>query len=69
MEVHDLVLAKLAAGRSRDMEFAAETIRHGLADPLELEHRAADLPLDDQHRAHVLTLLQSAVAKAAAQPT
>ncbi|HEY3759667.1 MAG TPA: DUF6036 family nucleotidyltransferase [Solirubrobacteraceae bacterium] len=69
MEVHDLVLAKLAAGRSRDLEFAAETIRHGLADPWELEHRATDLPLDDQHRAHVLTLLQSAVAKAAASST
>jgi hypothetical protein len=69
IEIHDLVLAKLAAGRDRDMEFAAEAIRHGLADPLELQRRAGDLPLDDHHRAHVLTLLQGAMAKAAAQST
>jgi hypothetical protein len=66
MEVHDLVLAKLAAGRDRDVEFAAEAIRHDLADPLELRRRVADLPLDENHRAHVLILLQSAIAKAVA---
>ena len=31
MEIHDLVLAKLAAGRPHDLEFAAEAIRHRLA--------------------------------------
>jgi hypothetical protein len=69
MEIHDLVLAKLAAGRDRDVEFAEEAIHHRLADPLELQRRAGDLPLDDDHRAHVLTLLRSAVAKAAARRT
>jgi hypothetical protein len=69
MEVHDLVPAKLVAGRERDVEFAAEAIRHGLADPLELRRRVADLPLDEHHRTHVLILLQSAIAKAATRPT
>ena len=69
MEIHDLVLAKLAAGRSRDVEFAAEAIRHALADPLELARRVDDLPLDEDHRAHVLMLLQGAVAEVAAHRT
>ncbi len=64
MEANDLVLAKLAAGRDRDMQFAEEAIGHGLAQPRELLRRAADLPLDDDHRTYVLTLLESAIAKA-----
>jgi hypothetical protein len=32
MEIHDLVLAKLAAGRRHDLEFAAEAIRSRLVD-------------------------------------
>jgi hypothetical protein len=32
LEVHDLVLAKLAAGRSRDFEFAEEALRARLVD-------------------------------------
>jgi hypothetical protein len=31
-QIHDLVLAKLAAGRTHDLEFAAEAIRGGLVD-------------------------------------
>jgi hypothetical protein len=45
LEVHDLILSKCAAGRERDWEFAKQALRHGLVDPLELQHRAADLPL------------------------
>jgi hypothetical protein len=32
LEVHDLVLAKLAAGRQHDLTFAEDAIREGLAD-------------------------------------
>ena len=32
LEIHDLLLAKLAAGRGHDTDFAAEAVRHGLAD-------------------------------------
>jgi len=45
LEVHDLVLSKCVAGRERDWQFANEALRHGLADPQELQRRAADLPL------------------------
>lgn len=33
MEAHDLVLAKCAAGRGRDWQFAEEAIRHGVVYP------------------------------------
>ena len=36
LEVHDLVLAKLAAGREHDLEFAADALREGLVDPDQL---------------------------------
>ena len=37
MEIHDLVLAKLAAGRPHDFEFVDEAIRAGLADHEQLK--------------------------------
>lgn len=45
LEIHDLLLSKCVAARERDWEFAGEALRHGLADPEELERRASDLPL------------------------
>jgi hypothetical protein len=64
MEAHDLVLAKLAAGRERDMEFAEEAIRNDIVQPQELLRRVPDLPLDSPHLEHVRSLLQSVIAKA-----
>ncbi len=65
MEAHDLVLAKLTAGRQRDMEFAEEAVRGEIVQPQELLRRVRDLPLDDRHREHVRSLLESVIAKAA----
>jgi len=64
MEAHDLVLAKLAAGRERDIEFATEAIRHDIVQPQELLRRVQDLPLDGSYQEHVRSLLESAIAKA-----
>jgi hypothetical protein len=64
LEVHDLVLAKCAAGRSRDLEFANEAIRHRLVEPEELLRRVADLPLADAGRAYVRVLLEGVIAQA-----
>ena len=36
MEIHDLVLAKLAAGRPHDLDFTATTMRNGLVDRQQL---------------------------------
>jgi hypothetical protein len=48
LEVHDLVLAKLAAGRPHDYEFAKEAIRSGLVDTEQLRLGVDLLP--DSHR-------------------
>ena len=57
MEVHDLVLAKCAAGRERDQEFAHEAIRANLVSQEVLQTRVDDLPLDEDERARVRRML------------
>lgn len=49
MEVHDLVLAKLAAGRPHDIEYAREAIAAGLVDVNRLLELVESMP--DSHRA------------------
>jgi hypothetical protein len=44
LEAHDVVLAKLAAGRAHDREFAVRALRAGLVDPRELRRRARLMP-------------------------
>jgi hypothetical protein len=46
MEVHDLVLAKLAAGRPHDLEFAEEAIRSSIVDRERL-HLGVNLMRED----------------------
>jgi hypothetical protein len=48
LETHDLVLAKLAAGREHDLEFAAEAIRSGLVDKDRLRSGVGLMP--ESHR-------------------
>lgn len=55
LEPHDLVLAKLAAGRSRDWDFAREALAAGLVDPAVLRSRAGDLPVDPERLAAVVS--------------
>ncbi len=63
MEPHDVVLAKCAAGRERDWEFAREAIRHGVVDADELLGRVEDLPLPPAEREHVGRLLRAIVVE------
>jgi hypothetical protein len=53
IEAHDLVLAKLAAGRDRDWEFARICVEHGLCDLATLLERCTDLPLAREDVAHI----------------
>jgi len=43
LDAHDLVVAKLVAGRPKDHEFATALIRGGLVDVAVLEARAATI--------------------------
>ena len=48
LDMHDLVLAKLAAGREHDAEFAVEALRAGLVDPEQLKLGVELMP--ESHR-------------------
>ena len=45
LEVHDLVLAKAAAGRERDWDYVEQVLKAGLADHATLLQRVPDMPL------------------------
>jgi len=48
LDTHDLVLAKLVAGRQKDLEFAAEARRAAFIELDELHRRCAQLEVDEQ---------------------
>lgn len=51
MEVHDLVLGKLAAGREKELDFARSAAPRGLLQHEELMRRLQDVPgSDEDHR-------------------
>ena len=62
LEVHDLVLSKCVAGRERDWEYAAETLRAGLVGADVLLARVPDLPVAEDLRAHVERMLRTIIA-------
>lgn len=53
IEVHDLVLAKLVAGRPRDWEFARDALAAGVVQAETLRGRAKELPVSGSHRDHI----------------
>ena len=63
LSMPDLVLAKLAAGRPHDLEFALEALRAGLVDPEELALGVDLMPVS--HRELVRDRLAGVVARAA----
>lgn len=58
LEVHDLVLAKCAAGRERDWEFAEVALRAEIVKLPRLLEGVEDMPLDRSRRAHVTAMLE-----------
>lgn len=57
LEVHDLVVSKLAAGRPKDVTFVEALVRHGLIDSNVLRRRLADTTMEDSRRRSVETVL------------
>lgn len=58
LAAHDLVLAKLVAGREKDVSFARESLRHGLVRIERLTDGAERLPVDEACRAAVRSILR-----------
>ena len=50
LEVHDLALSKLVAGREKDLAFIAALFRHGLAQPELVRERLAQTSLPESAR-------------------
>ncbi len=65
LEIHDLAVAKAAAGREKDAEFLREAARHGLVHEATLLDRLAETQLDDAHRAVVRNRIVAAFRSAA----
>ncbi len=51
LEVHDLAVSKLVAGREKDLAFVAALFRHGLARPELIRERLAQTSLPETVRA------------------
>ena len=65
LEIHDLLAAKYVAGRDKDRRFCRDAVRRGLADEGRLLERVASLPVDDERK----TTLRSVVLSDFAAPT
>lgn len=53
LEIHDLLVAKLIAGREKDLSFAREAMKHGLAERSILLERLDQTELPDDLRSTV----------------
>jgi hypothetical protein len=50
LEVHDLAVSKLVAGRDKDLSFITGLLRHRLADAKRIQQRLTATPLDPERR-------------------
>ena len=62
-EIHDLLIAKLVAGREKDLDFAAAAAEHGLVGQDTLRARLADTDLADALRALVAGRIERIFAR------
>jgi hypothetical protein len=58
LEVHDLAVSKLVAGREKDIDFVGGLFRHKLARGETVRERLAATPMDDTRRQHCLERLE-----------
>jgi hypothetical protein len=58
LEIHDLAVSKLAAGREKDLDFVKGLLRHRLADPEILRERLHQTPLTPDRLQSCLSKLQ-----------
>jgi hypothetical protein len=65
LEPHDLVAAKMAAGREKDWHFIEEALRHRLVRPEILRERLHELPLPSERRDELARLLDGRLTQIA----
>ncbi|MBI5383411.1 MAG: hypothetical protein HZA90_01850 [Verrucomicrobia bacterium] len=64
LEIHDLAVSKLAAGRDKDMEFVRGLLRHRLADLRTIEQRMIGTTLVESERESLRDRLHHLAAEA-----
>lgn len=57
LEIHDLVVAKCAAERDRDFDYAEVALKEGLVEMRTLLARVDGLPVSDERRAYIREVL------------
>jgi hypothetical protein len=68
LELHDLALAKCAAGRARDWDYAREMLRLGLVDYEVLVERIDEMPGGTDHREGIREMLTGIASQIARDP-
>lgn len=63
LEVHDLAVSKLVAGREKDLNFISALLRHRLAKPDVVRERLIATPVASERRELCLARLQRLLAK------
>ena len=58
LEVNDLAVSKLIAGREKDLSFIRALLRHGLAKPEVIRERLMAVPIGENEREMCVTRLQ-----------
>lgn len=57
LDVHDLAVSKLAAGREKDLDYVRALLKHKLADPAIVAHRLDATPVSEAERHRMINLL------------
>lgn len=68
LEIHDLLLSKYVAVRDKDRHFCRVAVRCGLVEPAVLLERVPLLPLQEDARLRVATLVRDDVLAARSAP-
>ena len=58
LEVHDLMVSKLAAGRDKDLSFVKEVLRHKMVQPVTVKALVQTLAVDDEKKATMVARLK-----------
>lgn len=64
VELHDVAASKLAAGREKDLNYVRALLEASLVKSLILENRIATLPVNQNHRAATVALVNRLVREA-----
>lgn len=59
LEIHDLAVSKLVAGRSKDLDYVLALLRHRLADSRIISQRIAETPISEPDRRRALQRLEN----------